>query len=97
MAVSVTQPSVTTSATLIAQNTAGDPGEGDYRTRRFRIKNITGTGPVVLGGSAAVTAANGYSFAAADSPIVIELEPGEALYGIVAATTQVLHVIQHGR
>ena len=96
MAIVVTQPNVTTSATLICQNNAGDPGEGDYRTRRFRIKNITATGPVVLG-PAGVTAANGYSFAVADSPIVIELEPGEALYGIVAATAQTLHVSQHGR
>ena len=96
MAIVVTQPAVGTSATLICQNTAGDPGEGDYRTRRFRIKNVTATAPVFIG-PAGVTTANGYSFATADSPIVIELEPGEALYGIVTTTTQTLHVIQHGR
>lgn len=97
MAVSVTAPVAGTSATLICQNTATDPGEGDYRTRRFRIKNVTNSATVFIGGTSGVTVGNGYPFATTDLPVVIDLEPGEALYGIVAATPQTLSVMQHGR
>lgn len=98
MAVTVTQPSVATTAggTLVAQNTAADPGEGDYRTRKFLLKNFTATATVFLGPSG-LTTANGFAWAVSDGPLEVELEPGEALYGIVATTAQTVHVLSQGR
>jgi len=98
MAITVTQPAVDTTAggVLVAQNTAGDPGEGDYRTRKFLLKNITASATVYLGPQG-LTTGNGFAWAAADGPLEIELEPGEALYGIVSTTTQTVHVLRQGR
>lgn len=97
MAVTPSRATVTTSAVLLASNAATDPGEGDYRNRRFIIKNSTGTASVFLGGSG-VTTATGLEWAPDDGPLGdIELEPGESLYGIVAATTQTVHVLRTGR
>jgi hypothetical protein len=97
MAVVATRPSVTTTATLIAQNTSADPGESnEYRNWRFLIKNFTASADVFLGPTG-VTAGTGFQWASGDGPLAIELEPGESLYGIVTGTTQVLHVLKVGR
>ena len=102
MALVVTRPSVTTTATLIAENTTSatvdKPTEGgaDYFLVRFRVKNLTGTASIYLGPSG-VTTANGFEWAVADGMLEFELEPGESLYGIVAATTQTVHAIKQGR
>jgi hypothetical protein len=95
MAVVATQPLVDVSATLIAQNTAADDQiEGDFRARVFLVKNLTG-GDVFLGGNT-VTTATGFKWSASDGVLTIELEPGEALYGI-GTTPQQLHVLRTGR
>lgn len=98
MAVTASRPSVGTSATLIASNASGDPGEGDYRSRTFVLRNVTATAPVFLGGSAAVTTATGFQWDAANAPtLTVTLEPGESLYGIVTTTAQVIHALSIGR
>jgi hypothetical protein len=98
MAITVTQPVVDTTlgGVLIASNSAGDPGEGDYRSRKFLLKNATQTASVFLGPSG-VTTANGFQWDPADGPLEVELEPGESLYGIVAVTSQTIHALRQGR
>ncbi|MDQ3933423.1 MAG: hypothetical protein M3340_02195 [Actinomycetota bacterium] len=89
------------SATLIAENdqpTTGDASSrSDQWTRRYLLKNVTGTASVYLGGTDAVTTGNGFEWTVADGPLEVELEPGEKLYGVVAATTQAVHVLRQGR
>lgn len=98
MAIVVTQPLVDTTVggVLLAQNAATDPGEGDYRSRKFLLKNITGTATVFVGPSG-VTTGTGFAWAVSDGPLEVELEPGESLYGIVASTSQTVHVLRQGR
>lgn len=98
MAITASRPDVTTAATLIAQNTAGDPGEGDYRSARFVIKNVTSTASLFLGPSG-VTSSTGVQWDPADGSLSFELEPGESLYAILASAqpTQTLHVLKGGR
>lgn len=95
MAVTTAQVSVTTSATLICRNTAS-VGADDSATLGFVVKNTTGTANVFVGPTG-VTTGTGFQWSATDGPLSIDLEPQESLYGIVAATTQVLHVLGVGR
>jgi len=97
MAFAITRPAVDTTSggVLIAQNTTSS-GEADFGTKRALIKNLTGTASVFLGPQG-VTTANGFQWDVADGPLEVELEPGEAIYGIVAATPQTLHVLAQGR
>jgi hypothetical protein len=92
----VSRPAVTSTATLIAQNPRTSTSEGDFSSLRFIIKNITASASIFLGGSN-VTTGNGFQWDVADGALEIELEPGEALYGIVASASQTLHVLQSGR
>lgn len=97
MAVTAARPAVTTSATAIYTAPAATGSSGDdWAGRSFLMKNITGTASVFLGPSG-VTTSNGYEWATADGPIGVTLEPGEVLYGIVASTTQTIHVLGAGR
>jgi len=98
MAIVVTQPVVDTTVggVLVAQKSSGDPGEGDYRSRKFLLKNNTQTAAVFLGPQG-LTTANGFQWDPADGPLEVELEPGEALYGIVAVTSQTVHALRQGR
>lgn len=97
MALAITRPVVDTTSggVLIATNTTA-AGEGDFGTRRALIKNPTATASVFLGPSG-VSTATGFQWDVADGPLEVELEPGESLYGIVAATAQTLHVLAQGR
>lgn len=101
MAIAATRPAVTTSATLVAANTLADDTTlmpvHDWARRSFLVKNMTGTASVFLGTSGVTAAAPAFEWAVADGPLMIDLEPGEELYGIVAATTQTLHVLRQGR
>lgn len=96
MAIVASRPAILTTEVLIASNAATDAGEADARTRRYVVKNVTGTAAVFLGPSG-VTTSNGFQWDIADGPLTVDLEPGESLYGIVASTTQTLHVLQGGR
>lgn len=94
MSVVASRPSVTTSATKIAENTSGDTS--DVSNLSFVVKNITGTAAIFLGPSG-VTTSSGFQWDVADGPLAIDLEPGESLYGIVASTSQTCHVLGAGR
>jgi hypothetical protein len=96
MAVSATRPVAGAAATLLASNAV--PGaEGDFRSVHVLIKNLTSTAPVFLGGDNSVTTGNGFQWDVSDGALEVILEPGESLYGIVAATAQTLHVLSAGR
>lgn len=95
MPITATRPVAGVAETLLCELSA-DAGPSDDTTRRFLLRNATGTASVFLG-PAGVTAANGFEWAVADGPIEVELEPGEKLYGIVAAAAQTLHVLGQGR
>lgn len=62
-------------------------------TRMLRVANAGATA-VILGASN-VTATTGYSLAAGTN-ITLELSHDETLYGIVAAATEVVHVLESG-
>lgn len=96
MAIVTTRVTVTTAATAIATNSAADPGESDYRTRSFVVKNVGGTTAIFLGPTG-VTTATGLQWDVADGPLSVDLEPGESIYGIVSSGTQTLHVLAAGR
>ena len=95
MAFAATRPAVTTSATKIAENTSTHASDGEAVS--FLVKNATGTAAVFLGADNTVAAANGFQWDTADGSLSVDLEPGEQLWGIVAATTQTLHVLKQGR
>lgn len=79
---------VATTATRVDAAAAGDHiGEC-----RITILNPTGGQSVFLGGSAVTTAA-GYELVSGASKD-FDLEAGETLYGIVTATTQVVHILR---
>lgn len=96
MAITAARVSVTSTATKIAENTASGGG-ADTATLSFVVKNVTATVTVYLAGANTVTTANGFQWDALDGPLAVDLEPGEALWGIVATTTQVMHVLGGGR
>ena len=88
MAISSAQVSVTTSATLLSStDTDGISGSS------LSLVN-QGSQTVYLGASG-VTTATGFPLAAGASWSA-DLAPGEALYGIVAATTATVGVIRTG-
>jgi hypothetical protein len=94
MSVAATQPEVGTDATLILAN-GGDRGGADAGTVKALLRNETATATVFLGDAAVTIAA--FPWKTTDGPLEIELEPGEALYGIVDETPQTLHVLKQGR
>jgi hypothetical protein len=96
MAISGARVSVTSTATLIAQNTKATTSEGDYASLRAVAKNMTASAAIFLGGSG-VTTATGFQWDFTDGAFEFELEPGEGLYGIVASVTQTVHVLTEGR
>jgi hypothetical protein len=94
---SVTRPSATTSATLLASVPATASDRDDYSTISVVLKNVTGSAAIFLGGDNTVTTGTGFQWDVADGPLSVDLEPGESLYGIVVAVTQVVHVMKAGR
>lgn len=96
MAVVASRVTVSTSAVLLIQNTSPDPGEGDYRSWRVLLKNVTGTASVFVG-TTGVTNLTGFQWDATDGALAVELEPGESLYGVVTGANQVVHILKVGR
>lgn len=101
MSITATRPAVTTSATLVASNALADDSSiqssHDWAVRSFLVKNHTGTESVFLGPSDVAAGTPAFEWATTDGPLTVDLEPGEALYGIVVAATQTLHVLRVGR
>jgi len=83
MAATAVRVTVTTDATLIAT--------GDVAGTSVSIRVPTGGSTVALGASGVTTSA-GFDLAGGES-VSIDLEAGEQLYGIVAASTQVVHTL----
>ncbi len=95
MSVTASHPIAGTVATLLASNTS-DRAAQDTGTVKALLRNTTASATVFLG-DATVTIGAGFSWLTTDGPLEIELEPGESLYGIVAATPQTLNVLKQGR
>lgn len=93
MAVAAAQVTVGTAATQIVAAAAVASGYVDRRS--CVVKNITGTAAIFLG-PAGVTTATGLRWDTTDDPISMDLESGEELWGIVAATPQAVHVLASG-
>lgn len=85
MAVTAARTDVTTAATLLVDG-------ADTNGAQAVLKNLTASESVYLG-PAGVTAANGFEWATGDGPLSIDLGRGDKLYGIVATTTQTVHVL----
>lgn len=86
MAISTTQVSVSTSATLIIAGA----GAGDNKMT-VNLRHAAATG-IVLGGSAAVTAGSGFTFAQSTN-VTLTLREGDTLYGICTTSTVPVSVI----
>lgn len=98
MVIEAARVSVTSTATKIAANTHGQTGSEDWGARAVVVNNTTGSAPIFLGGSNAVTTSNGFAWDVdVLGPFEIELEPGEELWGIVASVTQAVQTLVGGR
>lgn len=87
-------------AVQIVKNDQGYAAPGDTGALTWLIKNLTHTAVVYLGPDNAVTSANGFPWdATADGALRITLEPGEALWGRLAAgaADQALTGLKTGR
>jgi len=85
MAISAKQVTITTSPTLIHSVSDGD---GD----KIHVHTPTGGQDVFLGGSD-VTTSTGFLLTAGDRQVEMELDAGDAIYGVVAATTSTVYVL----
>lgn len=99
MAIQTFRRTVTTAATLLYSHPAtSSSSEGDYPNKRVALINQAVTQTVVVLGTSAVTAATGARWTVeAGRTFSLEIEPGESIYGIVAAGTQDIDVIAGGR
>lgn len=93
MAIVATRVTVSTTATDLAGTDNQTRYQGDGYGMTVAVKVPTGGADVIIGGSSAVTTSTGYTLSAGES-LAIDLRPGDELYGIVASSTQVLHVIR---
>jgi len=84
MAATATRITVSTTATLIAT--------GDVAGTSVVVRIPAGGNTVTIGGSDSVTTSNGFDLVSGES-LSVELDSGEQLYGIVAASTQVVHTV----
>lgn len=81
--------SVGTTATLLSASTSGRDGQ------TVLIQNPSAGATVYLGGSGVTTSSYGYSLTGGTA-FTIELQDGEALYGVVASSTQNVSVLRQG-
>lgn len=91
MAINHALVSVTTTATLLTVAAVGGGKDGST----ILVQNPTGGQAVYLGGAGVTSASYGFKLAV-DSNIAIELNQDEALYAVVAATTQSVAVLRQG-
>jgi hypothetical protein len=83
--------SVGTTATLLTVAALGGGKDGST----ILVQNPSGGVSVYLGGAGVTTSSYGYILAA-NSNISIELNQDEALYGVVASSTQSVAVLRQG-
>jgi len=83
--------SVGTSATLLTVATAGGGKDGST----ILIQNPAGGQAVFIGGAGVTSSSYGYKLAI-DSDMSIELNQDEAVYGVVASSTQSVAVLRQG-
>ena len=81
--------SVGTTATLLSASTAGRDGQ------TILVQNPASGATVYLGGAGVTTSSYGYSLDGGVA-FAIDLQGGEALYGVVASSTQSVSVIRQG-
>jgi len=81
--------SVGTTATLLSASIAGRDGQ------TVLVQNPAGGATVYLGGAGVTTASYGYSLDGGVA-FAIDLQDAEALYGVVASSTQNVSVIRQG-
>jgi len=91
MAIAHAIVSVGTTATLLTVATEGGGKDGST----ILVQNPTGGQAVFLGGAGVTSSSYGYKLAI-DSNISIELNQDEALYGVVASSTQSVAVLRQG-
>lgn len=89
MTVSGSRITVAVTATLLASS---NNRQGD---QSVKVQNPTGGQIVYIGGSSVTATAYGYALAVGAEASFV-LKSGESLYGIVAATTQVVNVLNSG-
>jgi hypothetical protein len=89
MAVVSASVSVATTATRL------DSGDGDLVSGSTVLVTVPAGGATVYVGGADVTTANGFPLAAGAS-VSVDLNSGDLLYGIVAASTQAVNVLRVG-
>lgn len=90
MAVTSAQVSVGTTATLLTSTTDTDANPGN----EIIVANPVGGTDTYLGGPG-VTTGTGLLLTGGSS-IALQVNPGDALYGVVAASTNTLHVLRNG-
>ena len=91
MAINHALVSVGTSATLLTVAASGGGKDGST----ILVQNPSGGVSVYLGGAGVTSSSYGYILAA-NSNISIELNQDEALYGVVASSTQSVAVLRQG-
>lgn len=92
MALTGVRVTVAATATLISSTVTRT---GLAHTRTVRIQNPVGGQIVYLGGSNVSGTVYGYALAVG-AEILLTLSGGDSIYGIVAATTQVVNVLDTG-
>lgn len=89
--------SVSTDAELLYEHTGSGPA-ADFSSKRVALINVSGTQAEVTLGDEDVTTSTGARWTvAAGRTLSLELEPGEAIYGVVVAGTQSIDVLVNGR
>lgn len=87
----------TSSAAIVANSKASSGSSADYDSQAFLVKRAPGAGvSVFVESNAAATLVGGFEWEPTDPPLQVELEPGEALYGITSSGSQVLHILRLG-
>jgi hypothetical protein len=89
MALAHAQVTVTTTATLLSAADAGRDGQ------TVLVQNPTTGVNVYIGGAGVTTTSYGFLLQAGTA-FAIDLQVGEALYGVVASSTQAVGVIRQG-
>lgn len=91
MAINHALVSVGTTATLLTVAASGGGRSGSS----ILVQNPAGGQVVFLGGAGVTSASYGFKLAV-DSNISIDLDQDEALYGVVASSTQSVAVLRQG-
>ena len=95
MAVEHARVTVGATATLLSTTVVQDTGLPVVR-HTTSVQNPTGSGKTVYLGGAGVTSTD-YGFALAEgSDWTTDLQPGEAMYGVVASATATVNVLRVG-